>query len=171
MLRFAPPASSIILDRSCSSPAAVLSRITGVRLHIRSAVALRSLAGALLALALFFPAAALVQGQGQAKIPKIGKIAGGKEQQAFTGKVQSVDTKLKLLNMMPVEGKGSEIFPVKKNVEVRNIKGERIPLKQLKAGSEVVIYYEMKGSRRTVKRIIELSAGSQTAKEKPSPPS
>jgi hypothetical protein len=121
--------------------------------------------------ALAVPCTLLAQQQGETKIPKIGKIVGGNEQQAFTGKVKSVNTKFHLLNMEPVEGKGSEIFPVKKNVEIRTAKGVRIPLSELKAGTDVVIYYELKGSKRSVKRIIELSPGAEAAGKKPSPPS
>lgn len=127
--------------------------------------------GAFLMAVLVVPCPLLAQQPGETKIPKIGKIIGGNQQQAFTGKVQSIDTKLNLLNIRPEEGKGSEIFPVKKNVEIRTAKGVRISLRELKAGTDVVIYYELKGSQRTVKRIIELSPGSGAAGEKPSPPS
>lgn len=53
--------------------------------------------GAFLMAVLVVPCPLLAQQQGETKIPKIGKIIGGNQQQAFTGKVQSVDTKLNLL--------------------------------------------------------------------------
>ena len=129
------------------------------------------LATVFLAAALLIPFPAAAQRPGETKIPKIGKIIGGPDRQAFTGKVQSVDKKLNLLNMKPEEGQGSEIFPVKKNVEIRNAKGERISLSELKAGTDVVVYYELKGNKRLVKQIIELSQGEETTKKKSSPPS
>jgi hypothetical protein len=127
--------------------------------------------GFLLLAALFVPCPAGAQRPGETKIPKIGKIMGGPDRQAFTGKVQSVDKKLKLLNMIPEEGQGSEIFPVKKNVEIRNVHGERISLGALKPGTDVVVYYELKGTERSVKQIIELSPGATKAEKKPSKPS
>ncbi len=129
------------------------------------------LASAFLAAALLVPFPAAAQRPGETKIPKIGKIMGGPDRQAFTGKVKSVDKKLNLLNMTPEEGEGSEIFPIKKNVEIRDAKGERISLSELKAGTDVVVYYELKGSKRLVKQIIELSPGAEAAKKKSSPPS
>ena len=111
------------------------------------------------------------QQPGETKIPKIGKILGGTEQQAFTGKIESVDTKLNLLNVKHEEDRGSEIFPVKKNVVIRRATGERISLKELKAGSDVVVYYELKGSQRIVKQIVELSPRKAAAEKKPSPSS
>ncbi len=118
--------------------------------------------------ALFVTCLAWAQRPGETKIPKIGKIMGGPDRQAFTGKVQSVDKKLKLLNMVPEEGQGSEIFPVKKNVEIRNVHGDRISLSELKPGTDVMIYYELKGTERLVKQIIELSPGGTKTEKKPS---
>jgi hypothetical protein len=115
----------------------------------------------------------IAQGQQPAttKVPKIGKIRGGNTRQAFTGKVRSVDLKLKVLNMKGQEGASDEIFPFKKNVDLETASGRRLMLSELKAGSDVVIYYELKGGQRTVKQIILLGPGSQEAKKKPSPPS
>ncbi|MGE5327631.1 MAG: hypothetical protein ACM3NO_11375 [Deltaproteobacteria bacterium] len=119
-------------------------------------------------------ASAWAQEEGPAgtKLPsKLDKIRGGDNTQlAFTGKVRSVDIKANLLSMSPEEGKGSEIFPVKKNTMIRTAKGERISLKELKEGNDIVVYYELKGAQRVVKRIIQLSAGKDAeGKKHPSP--
>lgn len=121
--------------------------------------------------ALFVPGALLGQQPGETRIHKINKSRGDNGRQAFTGKIQSVDTKLKVLNMKAEEGVGTEIFPLKKSVDIESANGEKMKLAQLKPGSNVVIYYQLKGGQRTVKQIILLSPGFQEAKKKPSPPS
>jgi len=117
------------------------------------------------------PAFAQEQEPGETKIPKIGKIRGGNDQLAFSGKVRSVDIKLNLLSLTPEEGRGSEIFPVKKNTVIRTARGQRIYLKDLKEGSDIVVYYELKGAQRVVKRIIELSPGKNAEEKTPPSPS
>jgi len=105
-------------------------------------------------------------------VPVIGKISGGSTHQAFSGKIASLDLKLNVLNVNAAEGGSTEIFPIKHNTEVRNAEGGKLRLKTLKPGTEVIVYYELKGSERTVKSIVVLSAGRAEEKEKkPSPPS
>ena len=137
--------------------------------------ALGAAAAALLGTLVFIhsPAFAQEEGPAETKLPsKLGKLKGGDDNQlAFSGKVQSVDVKLKLLNMAPEEGKGSEIFPLKKNTVIRTAHGDRISLEDLKAGCDVVIYYELKGAQRVVKRVIELSPRKGKGEKAPPSPS
>ena len=129
-------------------------------------------AAAVVLVAPCFSGTARGQQPGETKIPtKLGKIRGGETRQAFTGKVQSVDKKLKVLNVKSEEGTSTEIFPLKKNVDVQTLNGERRTLSDLKPGSNVMILYELKGSQREIKKIIVLSHGKKEVKKKPAPPS
>jgi hypothetical protein len=128
-------------------------------------------AAAVMLVAPCFSSTARGQQPGQTKIPSLGKIKGGNTRQAFTGKVQSVDKKLKVLNMKSAEGTSTEIFPLKKNVEVQTVGGERRTLSDLKPGSDVMILYELQGSEREIKKIIVLSHGPKEGKKKSTPPS
>ena len=131
------------------------------------------IAGATMLAAFFLaPLSARSQQPGETKIPtKIGKIRGGDDAQlAFTGKVKSVDIKLKLLSMTPEDGKNTEIFPIKKNTLIRTVRGDRISPKDLK-GTDVMIYYELKGTHRVIKRIIELSPRKGAEEKTPPSPS
>ncbi len=104
------------------------------------------------------------------KVPIMDKISAGPSRQAFTGKIQSLDLKRKLLNVNTVQGGNTEIFPMSKGVRVETADGEKLKLKALVPGTNVLIYYDQKGDQRTVKQIIVLAAGPAEAK-KPSPPS
>lgn len=106
------------------------------------------------------------------KPPVIEKItSGGTGQQAFSGTVQSLDLHHSLLNVNTVQGGNTEIFPLRKGIHVATASGAKLKLAQLAPGTNVLIYYEQKGDRRTVKEIVVLQATppSQGAK-KPSPP-
>lgn len=108
------------------------------------------------------------------KVPLIGKIAGGSNRQAFSGKVQAVDTKRNLLLVDTVEGGQTEYFPVKKNFEVTTARGEKIRVKELQPGSNVIVYYEVKDDRRSVTDILILGPKNPEKEEgtkKPSSPS
>lgn len=137
----------------------------------RRTILAASLAVAALSAGLALPREANAQQGGGRKIPIIKKIQGSSFRQAFTGKVESLDTEHKILNMKAAAGGGMEIFPVKKGVEVRTADGEKLKLSQLKSGSNVIIYYQQKGNRRTVKEIIVLAEGAEESKKKPPPPS
>jgi hypothetical protein len=128
-------------------------------------------ASATLLAGLFVAGVASGQQPGQTRIPKINKIRGSNTQQAFTGKVQSVDIKHKVLNLKAEEGAGAEIFPLKKNLDIETASGEKLALGKLKPGSDVMIYYELKDNERNIKQIILLSPGSKEVKKKTSPPS
>jgi hypothetical protein len=104
------------------------------------------------------------------RLPVLSKLTTGSVRQAFSGKVQSLDLKRKLLMVDTVEGGATEIFPVKKDVPVSMVDGEKIKLKELKAGTSVLIYYRQKNDRRAVSEIIVLSAGAEEKDAKKTPP-
>ena len=120
---------------------------------------------------LFLPRRSRAQENEPVKIPSIRKVEGGSKRQAFTGKLQSFDAKHQVLNVDSVEGSSTELFPVKKGVSVKSAEGEKLKLGDLNTGSTIVIYYQLKGNRRTVKEIIVLAAGAEKAKKKSPPPS
>ena len=111
------------------------------------------------------------------KVPSVlEKLNSGPSQQAFSGIVQSLDLHHSLLSVNPVQGNTTEIFPIKKTQRVAAADGSRLALETLKPGTNVLIYYEQKGDRRTVKDIVVLHTAPQkpapAAKEtKPLPPS
>ena len=99
------------------------------------------------------------------------KISGGTSRQAFSGKVQSLDLKRNLLNVDTVEGGVTEIFPVKKGVTVSTAYGGKLKLTQLSPGTNVIVYYEQKGGRRTVSEIVVLAVRPAEEKKTTPPPS
>ncbi len=112
------------------------------------------------------------QDERSTRAPDIGKTGGGASRQAFSGKVQSVDLKRKLLTVGTVEGNVTEYFPVKKNVSVSTAVGEKMKVKELEPGTNVIIYYTVKGDRRSVSEIVVLSAASaEEDPKKSNPPS
>lgn len=117
-------------------------------------------------LAVFFQAAPLRAQNGKSKFPVIGKLTSGNRQQAFTGKIQSLDLKQKVLNVNSLHGQQSEIFPVKKNVRVEAVDGHRMNLTELAPGMTVLIYFHQKSGERTVKNIIVLSSSKAQGKAK-----
>lgn len=108
------------------------------------------------------------------KVPLIGKVGGGSNRQAFSGKVQSVDTKRKLLLVDTVEGAHTEYFPVKGNFEVTTAGGKKIRVSDLQPGTNVIVYYVVKNDRRSVTDILVLGTRipeKETEPRKPSSPS
>ena len=105
------------------------------------------------------------------KVPLIGKIGGGSNRQAFSGKVQSVDLKRNLLMVDTVEGGTTEYFPVKKNVAVHTAAGEKIKVAELTPGTNVIVYFEVKNDRRTVSEIVVLGIADKPEAKKPAAPS
>ena len=98
------------------------------------------------------------------KVPLIGKL--GSSRQAFSGIVQSVDTKRKLLLVNAVEGSYTEYFPVKPHFLVTTAKGTKIPVKKLEPGANVIVYYEVRKDRRAVTDILILGFNKPEKEEK-----
>ena len=107
----------------------------------------------------------------RSKVPVVGKITGGTNRQAFTGKVQSLDLKRNLLVVNTVEGNTTEFFPLKKGIPVSSAGGGRIRIKQLTPGTTIIIYFDVKEDRRTVTEITVLDTASGGKGEKANPPS
>ena len=107
----------------------------------------------------------------KSKVPIVGKLSPGRLQQAYSGKIQSVDLKQKILSVNSLNGEDSEIFPIKKNVRVENLGGTRMKVSALTPGSTVLIYYDQKSRARSIKNIIILSSGKKQKKGKSAPSS
>ena len=105
----------------------------------------------------------------RSKVPVVGKLSGGGSAQAFSGKLESLDRDHNLLKVSTVQGDQTEIFQVKKGVYVYTAGGEKLKLRELKPGTNVLVYFELKGEHRTVKEIVVLT--SAPAEEKKTPPS
>jgi hypothetical protein len=101
----------------------------------------------------------------------VDKLTSGSSRQAFTGKVETLDLEHHVLELNAKESKSLEIFPVKKGIPVTAANGEKMNLSQLEPGNEVIVYYEQKGDRRTVKDIVLLTAGTADKPKKSAPPS
>lgn len=110
------------------------------------------------------------QDQHKRKVPIVDKLSAG-SRQAFTGKLETLDLQHHVMELNATESKSLEIFPVKKGISVTSADGEKMSLSQLKPGNEVIVYYEQKGDRRTVKDIVLLTAGSTEKPKKSAPPS
>lgn len=105
------------------------------------------------------------------KVPVIDKLATGSNQQAFSGRVQSLDMKREVLNVNTVQGDNTEIFPIRKGIHVSNAGGTKLKLAALTPGTNVLIYYEQKGDHRTVKDIVVLGNAPPKKDTKSPPPS
>jgi len=107
------------------------------------------------------------------KVPVLGKIAGGSTRSAFSGKLQSVDRQRNLIHISTVEGGGTEIFQIKKDVRVSAADGTELKISDLSGGLNVIVYFEKKGDRRRAKDIVVLGAApaeeEKEAKKSPSP--
>jgi hypothetical protein len=119
-------------------------------------------------LAFEFPGLGFAQFQAgpRQKLPVINKItSNGPARAAFTGEVQSLDRKLKVLNVSGGRNEGTVIFPLKKKVKVSSISGQKLKLAALTPGTNVVVYYEQQDARRTIQKIVILgTSASQTKK-------
>jgi hypothetical protein len=131
----------------------------------------RGLAWWLLAACLFaFPPASLAQeGMGpRSRLPVINKItSNGPTRAAFTGSIQSLDPKLKVLNVSGAQGRSMAIFPVNKKTKVSSISGQKLRLAALTPGTNVIVYYEQNAARRTVQQIIVLGSSASHTKKTP----
>ena len=104
------------------------------------------------------------------KVPLIGKVSGGMNREAFSGKVQSFDTKRNLLLVETVEGAHTEYFPVKKNFEVTTASGGKMRASELQPGTNVIVYYQVKDDRRSVSDILILGSKEREKEEGPKKP-
>ncbi len=107
----------------------------------------------------------------KSKVPGLDKITSGSSRLAFSGNVQSLDKEHELLRVNTVQGGTTEVFPVKKGIRVSAANGNKLKLDALKPGTNVIVYYEQKAERRTVKEIVILSSGAAQEKKKPASPS
>jgi hypothetical protein len=115
--------------------------------------------GGLLAVTLTLTAAGPLRAQDRHRVPGLDKImSGGPGQQEFDGKVQSLDLRNAVLNVQSLREDNVEIFPIKKSVRVTAADGEKLSLDSLEPGANVLVYYEQKGDRRSVKGITVLRA-------------
>jgi hypothetical protein len=138
----------------------------------RTVVRPRILAGVFLALSLLgspFRTTLKAQEQRKPKVPVINKItSGGPVQQAFTGIVKSIDLQGEVLNVDNVNGKSTEIFPIRKKIHVVTADGDKLKLAKLQPGTNVLVYYEQKGDHKTVTQIVVLAGGVAKKKTPPS---
>lgn len=114
---------------------------------------------------------ALAQDEHKHKVPVIDKLSTGSSHQAFSGKVLSLDKDRNILNVNTVQGGNTEIFPVKKGVRVSTADGERMKLRDLTPGTNVLIYFEQKREHRSVSEIVVLAPAASEEKKKSGPPS
>lgn len=107
------------------------------------------------------------------KLPGIGKIASnGSTKAAFTGIVQIVDARSKVLEVSSADGKTNAIFPIGKKVKISTIEGRKLKLADLEPGANIVVNYQQSGGRRTVQEITVLSNRpvAHSSKKKNPPP-
>ena len=110
------------------------------------------------------------QEQRKPRVPGLDKITSpGVTQQAFMGVVKSIDLESEVINVDNMDGKSTEFFPIKKKIHVVSADGDKLKLTTLKPGTNVLVYYDQKGDRRTVTRIVVLVGGP--VKKKTPPPS
>jgi hypothetical protein len=138
------------------------------KLHGTGGYEVATLLGACLFLA--FQAAPLHAQDHRTKVPIVSKLTTSNRPAAYSGKIQSLDRKQGIMNVNPIEGRGSEIFPFK-NVRIQNLNGGRMDLNALIPGTAVLIYFDQKSGERTIKNIVVLSSGKEQAKDKPTPAS
>ena len=109
--------------------------------------------------------------QEKRKVPGLDKVVSESSHQMFSGKIQSVDFKRELLNVNAVSGSETEFFPLKKSVHVADPKGAKLTLAALAPGADVLIHYDVKGDRRTIKDIVVLAPPPAKDNKKKAPSS
>lgn len=121
---------------------------------------------AVIAAFLILPARSYSQQNHRSKLPGINKItSSGPGRQAFTGSVQSLDRQHHVLDVSAAKGQSTAIFPLRKNVKVSSIDGQKLKLAALTPGTNVIVYFEQKSGRRTVEQIIVLTPGAPAGKK------
>jgi hypothetical protein len=101
------------------------------------------------------------------KVPIFGKLSNKGNAQAFSGKLESLDLEHNLLKVTTVQGDHTEIFQVKKGVSVYTAGGDRLALSELTSGTNVLVYFELKDERQTVKEIVVLANAPTETKKSP----
>jgi hypothetical protein len=149
----------------------------GVRMLSAKARGVLALAGVLTLLNLASAGPARAQAHKVPGLDKITSPSSGPGQQEFNGKVQSLDLQNAVLNVQSLRENNIEIFPIKKGVRVTGADGGRLSLDSLEPGANILVYYEQKGDRRSVKGITVLTAapaepknGEQKKDAKSGPP-
>lgn len=107
----------------------------------------------------------------KSKLPIVSKLSSGNRQQAYSGKVQSLNLKDRVLSVSSLHGQQSEFFPIKKKVRVESPGGKKMTLGALTPGTAVLIYFDQKSGQRTIRNIVVLSSGESQGKGKPAPSS
>ena len=124
---------------------------------------------ALLLMGLPFRTTLEAQEERKPKVPGLDKItSGGPVQQAFMGIVKSVDLDNEVMDVDNVNGKSTEIFPLRKKVHVVTADGDKLKLAKLKPGTNVLVYYEQRGDHKIVTQIVVLTGGEAKKKAPPS---
>lgn len=108
-----------------------------------------------------------------ARSPVLTKKTMGGTRRAFSGKVEMLDLKRKVLTVGTVEGGATEIFPLKKGIQVSGAKGKKLRLEELSPGTNIIVYYDYRDGRRTINEIMVLavSPSKDQEKKKSLPPS
>jgi len=138
----------------------------------RAAGGIRAFLALLAAVTFIFCQALPLRAQDQSpRIPIVSKLKSGKRQQAFSGTIQSLDMKQRILNVNSLHGHDTAIFPFKKNVRIENLNGNRMDVAKLTPGMSILIYFDQRSGERKIRNIIVLSSGKKQAKGKPAPSS
>ena len=85
--------------------------------------------------------------------------------EAFTGKLSLVELKRKKLTLLSVEGRFTEIFTCKNGPTIRTANGKKRKFRDLQPGMTLVVYYNSKKGRRTVRDVMILKGISMTKEE------
>lgn len=126
----------------------------GLSLRLAMAAAVATLA----LLTVVAAPAALAQSLGGKKLPGISKIESkGSTDVVFTGGVQMLNVRSKVLEVSTADGSSTAIFPITKKVRVASIDGRKLKLAALTPGSNVIVHYRQEGGRRIVQKIVLVS--------------
>jgi len=100
------------------------------------------------------------------KVPGLDKVVSASSHQQCTGKIQFADFKRELLSVNAPSGSETEFFPLKKTVHVADPNGVKLTLAALAPGADIVVNYDVKGDRRTIKDIVVLAPPAKDEKKK-----
>lgn len=111
------------------------------------------------------PFVARSQEMGRKKLPGLSKIeSNGPTKGVFTGGVQALDSRSKVLEVSSANGASTAIFPITKKVRVSSIGGQKLKLAALTPGTNVIVHYRQQGGRRTVQEIIVVKKAPPSVK-------